>query len=945
MSVDSNEVSKQTNLRQAKKFLDFLYHGKIDLTGSVGDATGSTDEATLNATAGKTAGFLEFRFRSLENQRGFSGSSRFLSLPIALKAIEELAFSQENNSTVWFGAAPRRVASTRSKQSSAADVEAVVCLWAEILYRKTPNGVLGVEQSIESLPLRPSIVVETSRGKQIYFAFREAWRNSDLPVWFRAVQYLRYLLRIQGKIDIGEMLILPGTEESIGESVFTARIVEDSSGWVYYSCGEIKENFCAPAAHLPLDSLTASANSSYRSGVVLPALETLQKRRVAGEIIEAVVTGVNPRKTLRAGASGHSEEIARDVLITIELLAREFTIEEIKALFRAHPTGCGSRWVKEKNRELYLNLVAESASIRFRLIRKEQAQGDDDDDDFAALPLLLHSGFLPPGYDQAADGSIWLLPVQADSPKQDKKLFVSSSLLRIVEILENIDTGDINLVVAYTYLNRLRTTRITRTQMCSARQLVAALAGGGAPVTSNNARQVVSYLAAYESAFAEYIGRKKVTGRFGRVDEKSDEFFLPGLRSEISYIPLGAGDESLYKAYAARRGSLNEWVENINVLAEETLLIPQVAILAALVPPLQKKLQIPNFILDIHGGTSSGKSTTLKLAASVYGKTSDPDSLVLQWMNTRTAVEQVAGMCSELPIFLDDAQHCPHELIRSVVYMVANGKGKTRGSSRGVGIRETLTWHTVALSTSEDPLHSASQHEGARGRILSVGGISPAFRPGSSRLVNRFEQIALCQHGYAGAAFINHLNGWRDRDWSRWRERYAFIRTELQGFAAENIAGRVSSYIAAIQVAGEIAAPLLGLNFQPPQIAGWLLLSLGEQHSNQNLALQALRTLSDYFMANSHRFAGSVRYRSESHVSLHGTVKQHQYVGFLRSTVETVFQSHKWNSLALLDKIAQTSALVVTEGDRYTKKVTVDGVKYRMICVKWSALLPDDFIA
>ena len=30
------------------------------------------------------------------------------------------------------------------------------------------------------------------------------------------------------------------------------------------------------------------------------------------------------------------------------------------------------------------------------------------------------------------------------------------------------------------------------------------------------------------------------------------------------------------------------------------------------------------------------------------------------------------------PIFLDDAQHCPAEVKKSVIYMIANGRGKIR---------------------------------------------------------------------------------------------------------------------------------------------------------------------------------------------------------------------------------------------------------------------------
>lgn len=373
----------------------------------------------------------------------------------------------------------------------------------------------------------------------------------------------------------------------------------------------------------------------------------------------------------------------------------------------------------------------------------------------------------------------------------------------------------------------------------------------------------------------------------------------------------------------------------------ESLMIPQVAVLAALVPPLQRKLQIPNFILDIYGNTSTGKSTALKLAASVFGKPHDPDSLVMQWMNTSAAVEQVAAMCSEVPIFLDDAQHCSAELKRSVIYMIANGRGKGRGGNRG-GISETATWHTVALSTSEEPLHEASPHEGARGRILSVGGTTAPFRTGMAGFVQNIERaVAIC-HGQAGEAYIRYLNGWSESEWSKWQKRYTAIRMELQRSSSSDLVGRVSGYIAAIQLAAEVACPLLGFELKPDIVSAWLMLHLEEQQSDQNHLMLALRTLADHYVANINHFAGDGSFDPTKPISLYGTSRNLEYVGFLRSSIEAVFKIRRWNVTSVLNKLDAAGALRATEKDRHTKKVSIEGVQHRLVCVKWSALFPSD---
>src|SRR5947209_5277343 len=97
-------------------------------------------------------------------------------------------------------------------------------------------------------------------------------------------------------------------------------------------------------------------------------------------------------------------------------------------------------------------------------------------------------------------------------------------------------------------------------------------------------------------------------------------------------------------------------------------------------------------------------------------------------------------MCSELPIFLDDAQHVSDDLKKTVIYMIANGKGKARGSKTG-GIRDTPYWHTVCISTSEHPLHESSPHEGARAPTARRRRRGPPLPQGNEELRRRAREV------------------------------------------------------------------------------------------------------------------------------------------------------------------------------------------------------------
>jgi hypothetical protein len=875
---------------------------------------------------GVAPGFVEFQYSLPSKKPRHRDLPTFLSLPLDRDRLRSEVLSRGGRQVITFGTAPRCRIPSRGSAGKEHDVLQARCAWTSIEHARTKGGAIEALRRIRDFPLRPSVVVNAGSAHQVYFVFHEPLRDHALLGWNEITHGLGVILSAGAAPAVNGIAYLPGTVLPLEAYPIPCSVTEENSSWTRYSVAEVEGALRS--------SLAAGAGKA--TGLVM-TVEQLRGRGLDADVVEAIITGQALPRHVYTSPAAESDSGA-DFRLAFFLFERGFGEGEIKAVFRAHPHGCGRRWARKRDGEGYLTSLIRKVTVKSGEADRAVIPGTDwrDDDDSLAARL-------PAGYTEGEDGSMWFHPpVPDDNRKPPRPVKVCNSPLRITEIQENIDTGQISVAISFQYLGRTVSVPVTRSQMADARQLVATLSGVGAPINSLNARLITAYLAAYEHSFAAHLPRKKVTSRFGR-GRADGPFFFPGVSSDVEFTPLGAGDASLYRAYASRRGSLRGWLDALRAVEREALMIPQVAVLAALVPPLQRRLQIPNFILDLHGNTSTGKSTSLKLAASVYGSPNDPDSLILQWMNTSVAIEQLVATCSELPVFLDDAQHCPPELKRLVVYMIANGRGKGRGARSGRGgLGETPSWNTVALSTSEEPLHESSPHEGARGRILPVGGLTPAFRPGTASLVKGIERVVGENHGHAGEAYIRHLNGWTAADVSRWHRRYTEITGELLRSSSSDLMGRVGGYVAAVQVAAELACPLLGLPFKPDVVGSWLALHVDERQKNQNLILLALRALADHYVSNLNRFAGDGRHDLAGRVSLQGVSKRHRYVGFLRSTVDAIFKVRRWNTTAVLNKIAQAEALYATEHGRHTKKVSVEGVKHRMVCVKWSAILPED---
>ena len=78
----------------------------------------------------------------------------------------------------------------------------------------------------------------------------------------------------------------------------------------------------------------------------------------------------------------------------------------------------------------------------------------------------------------------------------------------------------------------------------------------------------------------------------------------------------------------------------------------------ALAPPMLEILGASNFVLDFAGATSSGKTTTLRVAASCWGKPDErsDESAMHTWDVTRVFLERASTIISGMPLILDDTK-------------------------------------------------------------------------------------------------------------------------------------------------------------------------------------------------------------------------------------------------------------------------------------------------
>src|SRR5262249_10810955 len=158
---------------------------------------------------------------------------------------------------------------------------------------------------------------------------------------------------------------------------------------------------------------------------------------------------------------------------------------------------------------------------------------------------------------------------------------------------------------------------------------------------------------------------------------------------------LASGDEQIADAYHAA-GSMDGWLRAVEAVAcyPRALL----ALYVAFVPPLLLILGAPNFIVDWAHRTTTGKTTALRVAASVWGRPAERavDGALGTWDATKVWIERASAVLHGLPLILDDTKRAKYpQIIAEVLYTATSGRGRGRGNPRSLA--RTRTWRTVLL--------------------------------------------------------------------------------------------------------------------------------------------------------------------------------------------------------------------------------------------------------
>lgn len=270
-------------------------------------------------------------------------------------------------------------------------------------------------------------------------------------------------------------------------------------------------------------------------------------------------------------------------------------------------------------------------------------------------------------------------------------------------------------------------------------------------------------------------------------------------------------------AYRAA-GTLEDWRHEVARFAVGNSRLG-VAISAAFVGPLLQIVEMEGGGLHFRGSSSTGKTTVLHVAGSVWGG-GGLSGYIHRWRATDNALEGVALAHCDTLLTLDELAEVDSGAAGKAAYMLANGQGKARANRAG-DTRPIPEWRVMFLSTGEIGLadkvaedHRRRVTAGQEVRIIDLPADAESGfgifenlhgfnRP--SDFADHLKTASSTNYGHASRRFVEHVAA--DLEGTRVKARH-IMNAWLEEYCPTEADGqvrRVARRFALVAAAGELA--------------------------------------------------------------------------------------------------------------------------------------------
>lgn len=483
-----------------------------------------------------------------------------------------------------------------------------------------------------------------------------------------------------------------------------------------------------------------------------------------------------------------------------------------------------------------------------------------------------------------------------------------------VQRLINIDTGIHKVKLAFSLGKRWNSVIEERNVISDSRSIIG-LSKYGVMVNSETSKPLVRYLADVEQLNYDLIPEVSSVGRLGWIDDYGFSPYVDDLVFD--------GEEEYRTRFESiqEHGRRDVWLDTVKtVRAGKTPgnVIARIVLAASFASVLVKPCNCLPFFVHLWGGTETGKTVGLLLAASVWA---DPEiGKYIQTFNaTEVGKELGAAFCNSLPLIIDELQLVKDNRkdFDKMIYQLSEGVGRARGRKQG-GLQKTPTWRNCVITTGEFPIISPNSGAGAVNRTIEV----------DCHAVHLFDdpkKVATSlygNYGFAGHEFVEHLMD--DGAFERVQRLQETMQEKLKTGDTMDKQTASAALILAADALSEEWIFKDGILLKPEDIQPYLV---SKETVNQNG--RALQFLYDFININQARFTPDADKQGEVWGDL-----DDDYAYIIRSKFDQILADEGYNASAFLGWAKNRGYIQCGKDGKPTIVRRINGRPCRLVCLK-----------
>lgn len=404
---------------------------------------------------------------------------------------------------------------------------------------------------------------------------------------------------------------------------------------------------------------------------------------------------------------------------------------------------------------------------------------------------VLEHDIIPENFKVGDNG--WLYKMVKKGRGDDKEIVtetITSTPPFITKRLKDIESLIISYEMEFKRAGEITTIPVHATEIADSKNIIN-LANKGLDVDTINRTELVHFISMFKRL--NNIPDENIATRLGHVKGR---FIHPLIDDDIRLVIYEEGYKQLANAFKTK-GSIEDYSEKVFKPIKESPMV-MTFVYASLGSILLHDFNVDPFVVDMASKTSTGKTTALRVSASIWGT----ERLINEWNTTPIDLERKASILNSFPSMYDDTRKAKPYLLSDVVYQFSGGKSKGRGNVQSVDV--VKTWNNILLSTGETSIvEYGNEKAGVSARVITL-----QDKPFNDDVNIRalYEGIE-SNYGHLGLAFIEQYS----KQKASYKDSFKAYEGIYIDKAGENeVMQRVARYFAVLMVAGEILNDIAG---------------------------------------------------------------------------------------------------------------------------------------